>query len=225
MSNQQQSPATAKGVRLLALSCNYGGKLTDGICLFPSSVSAKNSSCLPNPCENGGTCVVTGESFTCVCKEGWEGPTCTQSKWSLSCGRAGHLLLLNHDKSPATKCRGEILHLIKLPPLPDLYLFYLFPFSPTAAGREWTKRRRVSGKWRQMFLSPLSSLSNTHPSPSSHHCIPVQTVTCRLVLQPYSISLASLEFLFSRLVLQKINSPMCVKEGEIIWVWRCCNWQ
>lgn len=45
--------------------------------------SAKNSSCLPNPCENGGTCVVTGESFTCVCKEGWEGPTCTQSKCSL----------------------------------------------------------------------------------------------------------------------------------------------
>lgn len=48
--------------------------------IFLSPVSAKNSSCLPNPCENGGTCVVTGESFTCVCKEGWEGPTCTQSK-------------------------------------------------------------------------------------------------------------------------------------------------
>lgn len=46
-------------------------------------VSAKNSSCLPNPCENGGTCVVAGESFTCVCKEGWEGATCTQSKWPL----------------------------------------------------------------------------------------------------------------------------------------------
>lgn len=51
----------------------------------PLPVSAKNSSCLPNPCENGGTCVVAGESFTCVCKEGWEGATCTQSKWPL-CG-------------------------------------------------------------------------------------------------------------------------------------------
>lgn len=50
---------------------------------FSPALSAKNSSCLPNPCENGGTCVVTGDSFTCVCKEGWEGPTCTQSKWSL----------------------------------------------------------------------------------------------------------------------------------------------
>ena len=42
--------------------------------------SAKNSSCLPNPCEYGGTCVVSGDTFTCVCKEGWEGPTCTQSE-------------------------------------------------------------------------------------------------------------------------------------------------
>lgn len=81
-----------------------GGGLTDWIkpFLYFFCVSAKNSSCLPNPCENGGTCVVTGESFTCVCKEGWEGPTCTQSKWSLSCRRGGHLLLLNQDKSPAT---------------------------------------------------------------------------------------------------------------------------
>lgn len=51
---------------------------------FTFLCSAKNSSCLPNPCENGGTCVVAGgESFTCVCKEGWEGATCTQSKWPL----------------------------------------------------------------------------------------------------------------------------------------------
>eukprot|EP00066_Takifugu_rubripes_P012561 XP_011601827.1 PREDICTED: protein jagged-1 [Takifugu rubripes] len=44
-----------------------------------ANINTKNSSCLPNPCENGGTCVVAGESFTCVCKEGWEGPTCTQN--------------------------------------------------------------------------------------------------------------------------------------------------
>lgn len=71
----------------------------------PLFLSAKNSSCLPNPCENGGTCVVTGESFTCVCKEGWEGPTCTQSKCSLKGNggwdNGGQLLLLNDDKPSA----------------------------------------------------------------------------------------------------------------------------
>lgn len=45
-----------------------------------SCLAARNSSCLPSPCHNGGTCVVNGESFTCVCKEGWEGPICTQSE-------------------------------------------------------------------------------------------------------------------------------------------------
>uniref|UniRef100_A0A7N8XXP7 Delta-like protein n=1 Tax=Mastacembelus armatus TaxID=205130 RepID=A0A7N8XXP7_9TELE len=39
----------------------------------------KNSSCLPSPCENGGTCVVDGDSFSCVCKEGWEGATCSHN--------------------------------------------------------------------------------------------------------------------------------------------------
>lgn len=29
---------------------------------------------------NGGTCVGSGDSFSCICKEGWEGRTCTQSK-------------------------------------------------------------------------------------------------------------------------------------------------
>lgn len=32
---------------------------------------------------NGGTCVGSGDSFSCICKEGWEGRTCTQSKASL----------------------------------------------------------------------------------------------------------------------------------------------
>uniref|UniRef100_A0A3Q1EF22 Delta-like protein n=1 Tax=Acanthochromis polyacanthus TaxID=80966 RepID=A0A3Q1EF22_9TELE len=40
---------------------------------------AKNSSCLPSPCENGGTCVVDGDSFSCFCKEGWEGATCSHN--------------------------------------------------------------------------------------------------------------------------------------------------
>lgn len=53
-----------------------------------SCLIARNSSCLPNPCHNGGTCVVNGDSFTCVCKEGWEGPICTQSE----CPSAPHAL-------------------------------------------------------------------------------------------------------------------------------------
>lgn len=40
---------------------------------------AMNSTCDSGPCENGGTCVGSGDAFTCICKDGWEGPTCTQS--------------------------------------------------------------------------------------------------------------------------------------------------
>lgn len=44
---------------------------------------AKNSTCDSGPCENGGTCVGGGgEAFTCICKDGWEGPTCEQSESS-----------------------------------------------------------------------------------------------------------------------------------------------
>ncbi|KAH0620314.1 hypothetical protein JD844_020560 [Phrynosoma platyrhinos] len=49
------------------------------------STKAKNSSCTPNPCLNGGTCVGSGDSFSCICKEGWEGRTCTQSKYINDC--------------------------------------------------------------------------------------------------------------------------------------------
>jgi hypothetical protein len=32
--------------------------------------------CDPNPCQNGGDCTVSGNSFTCDCADGWEGETC-----------------------------------------------------------------------------------------------------------------------------------------------------
>lgn len=46
----------------------------------PSPFTARNSSCLPNPCVNGGTCVGSGDSFSCICRDGWEGRTCTHSE-------------------------------------------------------------------------------------------------------------------------------------------------
>lgn len=45
-----------------------------------SLLAAKNSSCVPNPCVNGGTCVGSGDSFSCICRDGWEGRTCTHSE-------------------------------------------------------------------------------------------------------------------------------------------------
>lgn len=32
--------------------------------------------CNPNPCENGGTCVVGGDNYTCICPDGFFPPDC-----------------------------------------------------------------------------------------------------------------------------------------------------
>lgn len=55
--------------------------------LFPPLTPrpAKNSSCLPSPCANGGTCVGSGDSFSCICRDGWEGRTCTHSERIILC--------------------------------------------------------------------------------------------------------------------------------------------
>ena len=34
--------------------------------------------CSPNPCQNGGTCTVTGSTFECACVSGFTGNTCNQ---------------------------------------------------------------------------------------------------------------------------------------------------
>ncbi len=71
-------PVTSVGVNeefVFKKSLNISLRLT---LMFVSP--ARNSSCLPSPCENGGTCVVDGDAFSCVCKEGWEGATCSHSE-------------------------------------------------------------------------------------------------------------------------------------------------
>lgn len=37
---------------------------------------AVDHSCDSSPCLNSGTCVNSGDSFTCICQEGYEGAVC-----------------------------------------------------------------------------------------------------------------------------------------------------
>lgn len=39
-------------------------------------ISAKTHACKSNPCQNGATCVNTGDFYSCICKEGFEGQHC-----------------------------------------------------------------------------------------------------------------------------------------------------
>ena len=38
--------------------------------------AAKTHACKSNPCQNGATCVNTGDFYSCICKEGFEGQHC-----------------------------------------------------------------------------------------------------------------------------------------------------
>lgn len=35
----------------------------------------------PNPCFNGGTCLLTWNDFYCTCSDNFTGPTCAQQLW------------------------------------------------------------------------------------------------------------------------------------------------
>jgi len=39
-------------------------------------IAAKTHACKSNPCQNGATCVNTGDFYSCICKEGFEGQHC-----------------------------------------------------------------------------------------------------------------------------------------------------
>lgn len=67
-------------VRLCALRFRRASEEESQTKTFFGVFAAQNSSCDLGPCENGGTCVGGGDVFTCICKDGWEGPTCTQSR-------------------------------------------------------------------------------------------------------------------------------------------------
>ena len=36
------------------------------------------SPCEPNPCANGATCIVEGDSYSCKCPPGWKGFHCEE---------------------------------------------------------------------------------------------------------------------------------------------------
>ena len=63
--------------------------------LFVSLFTAEHLPCDANPCRNGGTCLNTGQSLTCVCREGYEGQHCQLEQRSTaipaSCHWAGRV--------------------------------------------------------------------------------------------------------------------------------------
>lgn len=75
------APAPSVSTPLTLAACPSHVGVYTGITRSPVSfLAAKNSSCVPNPCVNGGTCVGSGDSFSCICRDGWEGRTCTHSE-------------------------------------------------------------------------------------------------------------------------------------------------
>ena len=63
--------------------------------MFVSLFTAEHLPCDANPCRNGGTCLNTGQSLTCVCREGYEGQHCQLEQRSTaipaSCHWAGRV--------------------------------------------------------------------------------------------------------------------------------------
>ena len=54
------------------------------------SCALTQSQCTPNPCKNGGQCIGSQSSFTCVCETEYAGEHCTESKECI-CFHAYHV--------------------------------------------------------------------------------------------------------------------------------------
>ncbi|KAJ8041500.1 HHIP-like protein 2 [Holothuria leucospilota] len=67
------------GVNTVTCTCTDSGGLSDE-CTFTVTIEAQNA-CTPNPCQNGGSCTLSGTSgFTCRCVTGFTGTICTQTQ-------------------------------------------------------------------------------------------------------------------------------------------------
>ena len=52
------------------------------ICSISESPGA--TACDNNPCQNDGTCAVSGNSYTCSCPDGYSGDNCQTSMFSVN---------------------------------------------------------------------------------------------------------------------------------------------
>ena len=62
--------------KMCLFSVNSHSEFTTIYPLLHSFFAASIKACDSSPCHNGGTCVNSGDSFTCICKDGYEGPLC-----------------------------------------------------------------------------------------------------------------------------------------------------
>lgn len=53
---------------------------SDPLGSFKLSASCEMTQCTPDPCKNGGRCIGTQRSFTCVCPVEFAGETCNERK-------------------------------------------------------------------------------------------------------------------------------------------------
>ncbi|XP_045709721.1 hyaluronan-binding protein 2 [Phyllostomus hastatus] len=63
-----------------------------------------NDPCLPNPCEHGGTCLVSGDSFTCSCPAPFSGRNCQNVKNRCRENTCGHGECLVIQSPPYYRC-------------------------------------------------------------------------------------------------------------------------
>ncbi|XP_066271448.1 uncharacterized protein [Branchiostoma lanceolatum] len=58
------------------VAAKWADKSCSGQAWFFCQLTTVVDHCDPDPCQNGGVCTNSGDSFACECADGWEGPTC-----------------------------------------------------------------------------------------------------------------------------------------------------